>query len=95
LSATIVIQGAPNDTARIVKTTKATIQEDLVSMDFTFELHEVAASEGPVGSAPAAVDLLQSEDIGQLSARPSTRARCFYISATSRQGRNRKLPSMM
>src|SRR5712692_883210 len=35
LSATTVIHGAPNDSARITSTTVATIQDDLVSMDCT------------------------------------------------------------
>ena len=36
LSATIVIHGAPNDSARITSTMDATIQEDLVSTDCSF-----------------------------------------------------------
>ncbi len=36
LSATMVIHGAPNDTARITSTTVATIQDDLVSIERSF-----------------------------------------------------------
>src|SRR5215510_8633975 len=36
LSATTMIHGAPNDSARIASTTTAMIQEDLVSTDCTF-----------------------------------------------------------
>ena len=36
----MVIQGAPNDTARIASTTVATIQDDLVSMDCTIAFRE-------------------------------------------------------
>ena len=36
LSATMVIHGAPNDTARITSTTVATIHDDFVSIECSF-----------------------------------------------------------
>src|SRR5262245_50770533 len=78
LSATMMIHGAPKDSARIASTTTATIQEALVSTDCTFIRSCIrgwgVARDGSAGhgEAPAVADLMRDSlprDALELDAR--------------------------